>query len=67
MKAKNTERKTIRVKVVLSVEVDVDAYELNYGIGDVATIRQDLRAAIGDAIRTGAVLHDGIVDVDVLN
>ena len=55
----------LKVHVDLTVTIDVDDYCLNYGIDDPATIRSDVRDAVADACRQGAVIHDGIVDVDV--
>ena len=58
-----SERKTIKVRVDLTVEIDLDDYRLNYGTDDVATIRDDVRRAVADAVNSGGVLADGIVDV----
>jgi hypothetical protein len=57
--------RTVKVRVVLTVEVDVDDYALNYGTEDVATIRSDVRYAVVDAVNSGAVLHDGIINVEL--
>jgi hypothetical protein len=54
---------TIKVRVAFTVTIDVDAYRAAYGSDDVATIRYDVKAAIRDAVATGGVLADGIVDV----
>jgi hypothetical protein len=56
--------RTIKVHVEFTVTVDVDDYRLNYGNDDLPTIRRDVRAAVKDAINAGAVLHDGIIDVE---
>lgn len=42
------ERRTIKVKVVLSVEVDVETYRANYGDESIASIRRDVA---WDAVR----------------
>ena len=54
----------LRVRVTMTVFVDVDDYRMNYGSDDLATIRSDVKAAVRDAVATGAVLADGIIDVD---
>lgn len=56
-------KRTVKVLVQMTVTVDVDAYRTNYGSDDVATIRNDVKHAIVDAVNSGAVLADGIVDV----
>lgn len=56
------ERKLLRVKVEIVVMVDVDDYRLNYGVEDAATIRDDVKDAVVDALNTGAVMADGIAD-----
>ena len=57
--------KTIKVRVDVTVEVDVDAYRAAYGAESIPKIREDVRAAVADAINSGAVLADGIVGVGV--
>jgi hypothetical protein len=60
-------RRMLKVRVNLTITIDVDDYSLNYGIDDFATIRDDVRWAISDAVNSGAVLHNGIADVQLNN
>lgn len=53
--------RTIKVKVTMSVEIDVDSYRLNYGAESVAEIRSDVARAILSAVQSGGVLADSIV------
>lgn len=55
-------KKLLKVRVALTVTVDVDDYRANYGTDDLDTIRYDVRAAVIDAVNSGAVMADGIVD-----
>lgn len=55
-------KKLLKVRVTVVVTVDLDDYRLNYGVDDVATIRQDVKDAVVDAANNGSVLADGIVD-----
>lgn len=57
--------KTIKVKVVLSIEVDLDSYRENYGNDSIETIRDDVKRAVLDAVHSGGVLADGIVDAEL--
>jgi hypothetical protein len=56
-------RRTVKVRVSLVVTIDLDDYRLNYGTDDPDVIRDDVRYATLDAVNSGAVLHDGVVDV----
>jgi len=63
-----TERaKRITVRVELAVIVDLDDYCENYGVDDVATIRNDVKYAVFSAITDGSILANGIVDCELKN
>ncbi len=51
----------MKVKVDLTVVVDVDDWLLNYGTDDLAAIRSDVKSAVVDSANSGGVLASGIV------
>lgn len=55
--------KTLKVRVALTVTINVDDYRLNYGNVGLASIRDDVRDAVADAVANGGVLANGIADV----
>lgn len=63
--AKARPRRTMKVRVSLVVTIDLDDYRMNYGTDDPDVIRDDVRYGVLDAVATGAVLHDGIVDASL--
>lgn len=56
---------TMKVRVTLSVEVDVDEYRENYGIESREQIRNDVKFAVLTAVTSGGVLADGIINADL--
>jgi uncharacterized alkaline shock family protein YloU len=60
----NEQPKTIKVRVELSVEIDVELYRLNYGGASIAEIREQIKAGVADAIRSGGFLAESIVGVE---
>lgn len=59
------DKRTIKVAVRLTVEVDLDDYLLNYGYDAPREVRADVKDAIADAVASGGVFADGIVGVEV--
>ncbi len=58
------QRKTIKVRVDLIVEIDVESYRMNYGDETVAEIREQIKAGAADTVR-GGFLADSIVEVEL--
>lgn len=56
----------IKVRVDMTLTIDLDDYRLNYGNDDLATIRRDVRAACVDAANSGGVLASGIVAANLV-
>ncbi len=66
MTTKTTEaKKVLKVRVSLTITIDVDDYRLNYGTDDLATIRRDVQYAVADAANSGGVLASGIIGADL--
>ena len=59
--------KTIKVKVVIEAEIDLDEYRLAYGNETVATIRSDVKHAVADTVATGGVIASGLVNSRLVN
>lgn len=58
----NEEPRTLRIRVVLTVEIDRGEWEAAYGPSDAATIREDVRSAVNAAVATdGVVAAAGII------
>jgi hypothetical protein len=59
--------RTLRVRVTLTVTVDRDAWSLAYGTDDAATIRDDVRGIIRDAVEGGGTFAPdaGIIAADL--
>lgn len=58
-------KRTIKVRVDLTIEIDLDEYRESYGDEDIATIRNDVRWAVASNVSSGGVLAAGIVRVDL--
>jgi hypothetical protein len=57
--------KTLKVRVEMTIEIDLDEYRISYGNETIDTIRSDVRHAVADSARTGGVLASSIVNVDL--
>lgn len=58
---------TIKVRVILSLEVDTEAWDTIYGTGtDAGVVREDVKTYVGQRVQ-GSAAHDegGIVTVAV--
>ena len=62
--SKREENQTIPVRVTVTINVDRDAYDAEYGTGDaVAQIRAFVQGNAKDAIRQGFAYHESWAEV----
>lgn len=59
------DRPTLKVRVDLTVEIDLDEYRLSYGDDSAAVIREDVREAIASQVSSGGVIAAGVTNVTV--
>lgn len=55
----------MKVRVTLSIEVDVDEYRENYGIESREQIRDDVKWAVLTAVSSGGVLANGLSNAEL--
>lgn len=58
-------KNTMKVRVTLSIEVDVDEYRENYGIESREQIRDDVKWAVLTAVSSGGVLANGLSNAEL--
>lgn len=65
---KTTKRQTVKVRVDMTIEVDVEDYRLNYGVEAIADIKNEVKyAALSACSPEGGMLADGIVSTKLNN